>query len=47
MLGADEILKYANVGPFFWSFNGWSFKKYFTSTRKPTNESEKIIRSAF
>jgi len=45
MLGTDEILKYANVEPFFGPLMGGILKGVLPE--KPTKESEKIIRSAF
>ena len=47
MLGADEILKYANVEPFFGPLMGGALKSILPVPEKPTNESEKLIRSAF
>jgi hypothetical protein len=45
MLGADEVLKYANVEPFCGPLMGSVLKGVLPE--KPNNESEKIIRSAF
>jgi len=45
MLGTDEILKYANVEPFFGPLLGGALKGILPE--KPTKETEKIIKTAF